>query len=92
MRLIFAGPRGPYDVALPEGAGSFEDLPILVTANGVAAEWFVEVDNTNGAGVRSLSGMARDGSGLWFELSLGSIPQMRYWGAGKVERVDDLAL
>jgi hypothetical protein len=89
--LAFVGPTGRYEVVLQAENTSLEDRPIVVTLSGAESCWFVEIDDMDAAGVRSPSGMTRDGSGLWFKLSLGSVVKIRYWTDGKPVRVDSLA-
>jgi hypothetical protein len=89
-RMIFAGPAGHYEVAIPESQTSLEDHPIVVSANGATSRWHVHVDDTDASGARRLAGMTGDGSGLWFELALGDPATLSYWGDRVLVRVDAL--
>jgi hypothetical protein len=84
--LNFAGPDGSYQIIMPDKP-SLEDHSFAVVANGKTSHWHVEVDERD-AGIRKLAGMTRDGSGLWFELKLGPIPEVQYWGNQRLVRTD----
>jgi hypothetical protein len=88
VRLIsFVGPRGPYRISLPDCSSSLEDQSIFVIENGETSRWTVEVDET-ASGIRKLAGMTHEPSGLWFELYLGSPPEVNYWGDRTLVRTD----
>lgn len=89
--LTFDGPLGRYEIILTEANNSLEDHSISVVAENDKGGWVVEVDDTNANGERTLSGMTRDGTGLWFELRLGAEPQISYWGDRELVRVDKAA-
>jgi hypothetical protein len=84
----FSGPSGRYEVTVPEGVIDLEDHPLSVFANSVESRWFVETDETNEQGSRTLSGVAGDGSGLWFVLTLGTPCFLSYWGDSGLIRTD----
>jgi hypothetical protein len=86
--LTFAGPLGRYEIILTETDNSLEDHSIFVVTETGTSGWIVEVDDTNADGERTLSGMTRDGTGLWFELRLGADAQISYWGERELVRAD----
>lgn len=86
--IAFSGPGGRYEVTLPTDAISLEDSALSVVAHGIASSWNVEVDETDAQGTREISGLAGDGSGLWFVLSIGPTSQISYWGDRKLIRID----
>ncbi|MFM9850729.1 MAG: hypothetical protein ACKVP3_26840 [Hyphomicrobiaceae bacterium] len=85
--LTFVGPSGPYGISLQDDTPSLEDQWLVVDANGETSHWGIEIDEIE-SGIRKLAGMTRDGSGLWFELWLGSVPEVHYWGNRQLVRVD----
>ena len=85
--IIFLGPSGPYQVSLHDNESSMEDQSLVVVTNGEASDWTIEVDDST-SGIRRLSGMTRAESGLWFELRLGSAPEMQYWDNQRLVRAD----
>ncbi len=87
----YVGPTGRYELVIPETETSLEDRSIAVVANDGVSRWTIEVDKTDPDGARILLGMTRDGSGLWFELSIGDVVQMHYWADRQLMRVDKLA-
>jgi hypothetical protein len=88
--LHFAGPNGPYSVSLDDDRPSVEGKSLVVVANDETSHWTIEVDDDT-SGIRELSGMTGDGSGLWFVLRLGSFPEMQYWGDRVLIRTDKTA-
>jgi hypothetical protein len=84
--LSFVGPNGPYRILLQDGS-SLEDRSLVVVTNGETSHWTIEVDESR-SGTRTLAGMTRDGSGLWFELWLGSVPEVQYWADRRCVRAD----
>ena len=84
--LNFVGPGGPYQILLQDES-SLEDQSFVVVANGKTSHWRVEVDESE-LGVRKIAGITSDGSGLWFELWLGSFPEVQYWGDRCLIRTD----
>jgi len=85
--LSFVGPSGPYRISLQDDGSSLEDQSLVVVTNGETSHWTIEVDES-ASGIRKLAGMTRDGSGLWFELWLGSVPEVQYWGDRRLVRAD----
>ncbi len=86
--LAFSGPGGRYEVSFPTDGISLEDRALSVVAQGIAGSWNVEVDETDAQGTREISGLAGDGSGFWFVLSVGPTCQISYWGDQKLIRTD----
>jgi hypothetical protein len=84
--LNFVGAGGSYQIVLQDKP-SLEDQSIAVVTSGKTSHWHVEVDERD-AGVRKLAGMTKDGSGLWFELWLGSVPEVQYWADRRLVRTD----
>jgi hypothetical protein len=85
--LSFVGPSGPYQISLHDDESSLEDQSLVVVRNGETSHWTIEVDE-RAYGTRKLAGMTRDGSGLWFELQLGSAPEVKYWADQRLVRTD----
>jgi hypothetical protein len=83
----FVGPSGPYRISLHDDESSLEDQLVVVVTNSETSRWTIEVDETV-SGIRKLAGMTRDGSGLWFELRLGSAPEVQYWADQRLVRTD----
>ena len=86
--LVFLGPDGPYQLILADRGRGFEDTTIQVRRNGAITEWHVETEAVDPSGPSILSGMTRDGSGLWFELQLSKPPKLRLWGNQVLLRID----
>ena len=85
--LSFVGPSELYRISVHDSVASLEDQSLVVVANGETSHLTIEVDES-ADGIRRLAGMTRDGSGLWFELRLGSTPEIQYWADRRLVRVD----
>ena len=83
----FVGPSGHYRISLHDDGSSLEDQLLVVTANGETSRWAIELDESL-SGTRTIAGMTRDGSSLWFELRLGSTPEVQYWDNQRLVRTD----
>jgi hypothetical protein len=89
--LVFSGPDGDYEVMAENFHHLTEDDVLCVRRNGATSHWGIETAENSDAGTVILSGMTRDGSDLWFVLTVGPEPKIEYWGDRVLVRVDTRA-